>query len=157
MSGLAPSRIGCVVPTLGRSECDSVEDSMSTTGLEKQVPLADSSERIEFATKPSAYKHWKLSLDGPVATLALDVNEQAGLMPGYELKLNSYDPGLDIELYDAVQRLRHQRHGGRWRLRAGAGLRAHHAGGRRLHHSFTPRTTPLGCAARHRRTHQAGG
>ena len=79
---------------------------MSTTDLKKQVPLADSTERIEFATKPSAYKHWKLSLDGPVAKLALDVNEHAGLMPGYELKLNSYDLGVDIELYDAVQRLR---------------------------------------------------
>ncbi len=61
---------------------------------------------IEFATDPSRYKHWKLSFDGPVATLALDVQEDGGIVPGYALKLNSYDLGVDIELYDAVQRLR---------------------------------------------------
>ena len=63
-------------------------------------------DRIDFATKPGSYKHWKLSVDGRVARLALDVDESAGLLPGYELKLNSYDLGVDIELYDAVQRLR---------------------------------------------------
>src|SRR6185436_18291556 len=52
------------------------------------------------------YRHWKLSADGPVATLVMDVDEHGGLVPGYELKLNSYDLGVDIELYDAVQRLR---------------------------------------------------
>ncbi len=61
---------------------------------------------IEFATDPSRYKHWKLSFDGAVATLALDVKEDGGIVPGYALKLNSYDLGVDIELYDAVQRLR---------------------------------------------------
>ena len=61
---------------------------------------------IEFRTDPSKYKHWKLSFDGPVATLALDVKEDGGIVPGYALKLNSYDLGVDIELYDAVQRLR---------------------------------------------------
>jgi benzoyl-CoA-dihydrodiol lyase len=61
---------------------------------------------IQFATEPSKYKHWKLTFDGPVATLALDVKEDGGLDPGYALKLNSYDLGVDIELYDAVQRLR---------------------------------------------------
>ncbi len=55
---------------------------------------------------PEAYRHWRLSIDGPVATLAMDVDEHGGLVPGYELKLNSYDLGVDIELYDAVQRLR---------------------------------------------------
>ncbi|GLZ09438.1 enoyl-CoA hydratase [Actinomadura sp. NBRC 104412] len=54
----------------------------------------------------SAYRHWRLSFDGSVATLTMDVDEQGGLVPGYELKLNSYDLGVDIELYDAVQRLR---------------------------------------------------
>ncbi len=63
-------------------------------------------DRINFATEPGSYKHWKLSVDGRVARLALDVDESAGLLPGYELKLNSYDLGVDIELYDAVQRLR---------------------------------------------------
>src|SRR5687768_18604315 len=61
---------------------------------------------IDFRTDPSRYKHWKLSIAGPVATLAMDVKEDGGLRPGYELKLNSYDLGVDIELYDAVQRLR---------------------------------------------------
>jgi benzoyl-CoA-dihydrodiol lyase len=61
---------------------------------------------VEFRTDPSRYRHWSLSTDGPVATLAMDVDEQGGLVPGYELKLNSYDLGVDIELYDAVQRLR---------------------------------------------------
>ena len=64
------------------------------------------SGRIEFATRPERYRHWKLSIDGRVATLAMDVQEDAPLVPGYELKLNSYDLGVDIELYDAVQRLR---------------------------------------------------
>jgi benzoyl-CoA-dihydrodiol lyase len=61
---------------------------------------------IEFRTSPEQYKHWKLSFDGPVATIAMDVNEDGGLKPGYQLKLNSYDLGVDIELYDAVQRMR---------------------------------------------------
>jgi benzoyl-CoA-dihydrodiol lyase len=62
--------------------------------------------RVEFRTDPDRYRHWRLSCDGPVATLTMDVDPQAGLVPGYELKLNSYDLGVDIELYDAVQRLR---------------------------------------------------
>ena len=69
--------------------------------------MADS-ERVvvDFRTEPGRYKHWKLSYDGPVATLHMDVKEDGGLVPGYELKLNSYDLGVDIELYDAIQRLR---------------------------------------------------
>jgi benzoyl-CoA-dihydrodiol lyase len=63
-------------------------------------------DRVEFRTDPSRYRHWKLAVDGPVATLAMDVDETGGLREGYELKLNSYDLGVDIELYDAVQRLR---------------------------------------------------
>jgi benzoyl-CoA-dihydrodiol lyase len=61
---------------------------------------------VDFRTDPSKYKHWKVTVDGRVATLAMDVKEDGGLRPGYELKLNSYDLGVDIELYDAVQRLR---------------------------------------------------
>jgi benzoyl-CoA-dihydrodiol lyase len=61
---------------------------------------------IDFQTSPERYRHWRLTFDGPVATLAMDVDETAGLFPGYELKLNSYDLGVDIELYDATQRLR---------------------------------------------------
>jgi benzoyl-CoA-dihydrodiol lyase len=61
---------------------------------------------VEFRTCPANYRHWRVAVDGPVATLTMDVDEQGGLVPGYELKLNSYDLGVDIELYDAVQRLR---------------------------------------------------
>src|ERR1700722_4640266 len=63
-------------------------------------------ERVEFRVSPDRYRHWRVEYDGPVATLVMDVDEQGGLVPGYELKLNSYDLGVDIELYDAVQRLR---------------------------------------------------
>src|SRR5262245_27716758 len=55
---------------------------------------------------PDRYAHWRLSFDGPVATLALDVDENRGFRPGYKLKLNSYDLGVDIELHDALQRIR---------------------------------------------------
>ena len=61
---------------------------------------------VDFRTEPARYKHWRLACDGPVATLTMDVQEDGGLRPGYELKLNSYDLGVDIELYDALQRLR---------------------------------------------------
>jgi benzoyl-CoA-dihydrodiol lyase len=61
---------------------------------------------IDFRTEPSRYRHWRIDFAGPVASLILDVDENGGLMPGYELKLNSYDLGVDIELNDAVQRLR---------------------------------------------------
>jgi benzoyl-CoA-dihydrodiol lyase len=61
---------------------------------------------IDFTTHPDRYRHWTLKLDGPVAELILDVDEDGGIAPGYTLKLNSYDLGVDIELYDAVQRLR---------------------------------------------------
>jgi benzoyl-CoA-dihydrodiol lyase len=61
---------------------------------------------VDYQTDPSKYKHWKLSFDGPVATLVMDVDEEGGLRPGYKLKLNSYDLGVDIELHDALQRIR---------------------------------------------------
>src|SRR6266849_679216 len=61
---------------------------------------------VTFDTCPERYKHWALAFDGPVATLSLDVREDAGLSPGYRLKLNSYDLGVDIELADALQRIR---------------------------------------------------
>jgi len=62
--------------------------------------------RVEFQVHPSRYRHWRLATEGPIATLTMDVDEQGGIVPGYELKLNSYDLGVDIELYDVVQRLR---------------------------------------------------
>ncbi|HEY7324129.1 MAG TPA: 2,3-epoxybenzoyl-CoA dihydrolase [Streptosporangiaceae bacterium] len=70
---------------------------MSVTGQQPHV---------DFRTEPARYRHWRLAVDGPIATLTMDVDEVGGLSPGYELKLNSYDLGVDIELYDAVQRLR---------------------------------------------------
>jgi len=63
-------------------------------------------EAVDYQTDPSRYKHWKLQFDGPVATLMADFDEDAGLRPGYKLKLNSYDLGVDIELHDAINRIR---------------------------------------------------
>ncbi|MBV9436838.1 MAG: benzoyl-CoA-dihydrodiol lyase, partial [Acidobacteria bacterium] len=67
---------------------------------EKQAQLVD------FATHPSRYRHWQLTFNGPIATLVMDTKEDGGIRPGYKLKLNSYDLGVDIELHDALQRLR---------------------------------------------------
>ena len=67
---------------------------------EKQTQLVD------FQTAPSRYQHWQLKFDGPVATLIMDTKEDGGIRPGYKLKLNSYDLGVDIELHDALQRIR---------------------------------------------------
>ena len=61
---------------------------------------------IDFRTHPDEYRHWRLAIDGAIATLALDVDENGAIAGDYTLKLNSYDLGVDIELYDAVQRLR---------------------------------------------------
>ncbi|MFZ5731402.1 MAG: 2,3-epoxybenzoyl-CoA dihydrolase [Pseudomonadota bacterium] len=68
--------------------------------------LANGAKHIDFQTEPSRYRHWKLDVAGDVATLTMDVDENGGLFEGYQLKLNSYDLGVDIELADAVQRLR---------------------------------------------------
>ena len=62
--------------------------------------------RVDYQTAPSRYRHWALKFEGPVATLLADFNENAGLRPGYKLKLNSYDLGVDIELNDAINRIR---------------------------------------------------
>ncbi|MBL8309661.1 MAG: benzoyl-CoA-dihydrodiol lyase [Burkholderiales bacterium] len=70
------------------------------------MSTAPAVERIDYRTEPSKYHHWALSFDGPIATLAMNVDENAGLKPGYKLKLNSYDLGVDIELHDAVNRIR---------------------------------------------------
>ena len=66
---------------------------------------------VLFETSPARYRHWKLAVDGRVATLTLDVDETAGLRPGYALKLNSYDLGVDIELHDALERIRFEHPG----------------------------------------------
>ena len=70
------------------------------------APETASLARVDYQTDPSSYRHWRLTFDGPVATLAMDVAEDAGLRPGYKLKLNSYDLGVDIELSDALNRIR---------------------------------------------------
>lgn len=79
-----------------------VEQRADAVGLVDAPSLPE----VSFDTHPDRYRHWKLRLDGEVAWLVLDVAEDGGLVPGYELKLNSYDLGVDIELYDATQRLR---------------------------------------------------
>src|SRR5579862_1083211 len=61
---------------------------------------------VDYRTDPSQYKHWKLSFNGAVATLGIDIAEDGGIRDGYKLKLNSYDLGVDIELHDAIQRIR---------------------------------------------------
>src|SRR6201997_4388045 len=68
--------------------------------------LANGKTRIDFQTEPARYRHWKLAVDGDIATLTMDVDEKGALFEGYDLKLNSYDLGVDIELADAIERLR---------------------------------------------------
>jgi benzoyl-CoA-dihydrodiol lyase len=70
------------------------------------MPEAAANGVIDFRTEPARYRHWKLATNGEIATLTMDVDEKAGLLGGYELKLNSYDLGVDIELADAIERLR---------------------------------------------------
>ena len=69
-------------------------------------PDTETEAPVDFRTDPSRYRHWKMSVDRSIATLAMDVAEGGGLRPGYRLKLNSYDLGVDIELHDALQRIR---------------------------------------------------
>src|SRR5580700_8638759 len=74
-------------------------------------PLANGKTRIDFQTEPARYRHWQLKIDGDVATLLMDVDEKGALFEGYDLKLNSYDLGVDIELADAIERLRFEHPG----------------------------------------------
>ena len=69
-------------------------------------PADTAAAQVDYRTDPSQYKHWKLSFNGPVATLGIDIAEDGGIRDGYKLKLNSYDLGVDIELHDALQRIR---------------------------------------------------
>lgn len=75
------------------------------------MPKAGEQELVIFEANPAGYRHWKLSVSGPIATLSMDVDEDGGLRPGYKLKLNSYDLGVDIELHDALQRIRFEHPG----------------------------------------------
>ena len=81
------------------TDTDSNCADMTATGIENHPP-------VEFETEPSRYKHWKVSYDGESARVTMDVDPEGGLRPGYELKLNSYDLGVDIELADIVRRMR---------------------------------------------------
>src|SRR6185437_13544086 len=80
--------------------------SSETVSSETVSPETASAGTVSFETEPDRYRHWRMSADGPVATLTLAVAEDGGITGGYELKMNSYDLGVDIELHDAVQRLR---------------------------------------------------
>jgi len=84
---------------------------MSATQTTEAAQAQDEAGPVSFRTEPARYRHWRLEIDGEVAWLVLDVDPGAGLRPGYELKLNSYDLGVDIEFYDAVQRLRFEHPG----------------------------------------------
>jgi benzoyl-CoA-dihydrodiol lyase len=79
-----------------------MSDAKQTTSK----PPMENHTRIDFQTEPARYRHWKLKVDGEIATLVMDVDEKSGLFEGYDLKLNSYDLGVDIELADAIERLR---------------------------------------------------
>src|SRR5258706_12548779 len=83
--------------------CDGSQDR-AMADIERK--LAGGKTRIDFQIEPARYRHWKLKIDGDVATLLMDVDEKGSLFEGYELKLNSYDLGVDIELADAMDRLR---------------------------------------------------
>jgi benzoyl-CoA-dihydrodiol lyase len=77
---------------------------MSAANHAADLPTTDA--RVDYRTDPSRYRHWSLSFDGPIATLGMNVAEDGGIRPGYKLKLNSYDLGVDIELRDALDRIR---------------------------------------------------
>jgi benzoyl-CoA-dihydrodiol lyase len=85
---------------------DAEEAAVTVTDENSAAGQAAAEPEVSFDTDPGRYRHWKLAIDGTTATLSLDVAEDGGLVAGYELKMNSYDLGVDIELYDAVQRLR---------------------------------------------------
>src|ERR1700726_3611593 len=99
-------RPGIRVHNGGHSHAPRRYESMALEAAEKVVTTDDDAPAVSFTTDPSRYRHWHLSVAGRVATLAMDVDENGGLRGGYAMKLNSYDLGVDIELHDAVQRLR---------------------------------------------------
>ncbi|HEY8716620.1 MAG TPA: 2,3-epoxybenzoyl-CoA dihydrolase, partial [Candidatus Acidoferrum sp.] len=94
---------GAVTPDVRQPKA--VDDPKVSTGTSASEP-EPKSPPVEFQTEPSRYKHWRMTFDDAVCTLTMDVSEDGGIRPGYKLKLNSYDLGVDIELYDALQRIR---------------------------------------------------
>jgi benzoyl-CoA-dihydrodiol lyase len=97
-------------PQIGVKTRSAQDDKGGPMAGEDRV-LSQGASYIDFQTEPQRYRHWKLAVDGDVATLTMDVDENGGLFEGYQLKLNSYDLGVDIELADAVQRLRFEHPG----------------------------------------------
>ena len=81
-------------------------NAMTEPLLFRQLIAGEEREMVSFATHPAKYQHWALSVEENVAKLRLDINEDGGIKPGYKLKLNSYDLGVDIELHDALNRIR---------------------------------------------------
>jgi benzoyl-CoA-dihydrodiol lyase len=86
-------------------------NAMTEPLLFKQTLAGEERELVSFATHPSRYRHWTLAVEGDVARLKLDIDEDGGIKPGYKLKLNSYDLGVDIELHDALNRIRFEHPG----------------------------------------------
>jgi benzoyl-CoA-dihydrodiol lyase len=86
-------------------------NAMTEPLLFKQVLAGEERELVSFATAPARYRHWQLAVEGDVARLKLDIDEEGGIKPGYKLKLNSYDLGVDIELHDALNRIRFEHPG----------------------------------------------
>ena len=95
---------------------------------QSDMTQSDKRVRIDFQTEPSRYRHWRLKVDGEIATLVMDVDEKSALFEGYDLKLNSYDLGVDIELADAIERLRFEHPGVRVLLLRSAKPRVFSAG-----------------------------
>src|ERR1700739_3696918 len=95
----------------GRTQTDRAQTDQTMTRERSGNAQTDKPARIDFQTEPARYRHWKLKVDGEIATLVMDVDEKGSLFEGYDLKLNSYDLGVDIELADAIERLRFEHPG----------------------------------------------
>ncbi len=95
-------------PAIAHPDAD-VSHGQPGTGTVREAGLAAANapiKAVDYRIEPSNYRHWSMKFVGPVATLSLNIDEDAGIRPGYKLKLNSYDLGVDIELNDAVNRIR---------------------------------------------------
>src|ERR1700741_4373790 len=112
----------------GRTQTDRAQTDQTMTRERSGNAQTDKPARIDFQTEPARYRHWKLKVDGEIATLVMDVNEKASLFEGYDLKLNSYDLGVDIELADAIERLRFEHPSVRALIRRSANPRVFSAG-----------------------------
>jgi benzoyl-CoA-dihydrodiol lyase len=96
---------------IDHAQANRAQPDRATTRERSDATRTDQRARIDFQTEPSRYRHWKLKVAGEIATLVMDVDEKSALFEGYDLKLNSYDLGVDIELADAIERLRFEHPG----------------------------------------------